>query len=234
MADKDKTYLGHRQRVRERYLKEGNFDSFQEYEVLEMMLYYAYPQRDTKPVAKRLISLYGSLSAVLNTEPQRLMMEAKLTENVAVFLSMFVPVMRKHTTSYYAKGTKVGDFKSAYNILSGLMSAQKYESLYLLSLDIDKKLISSDRIKDGVGDEVQFSCEEVFKRAVLNDAKYAIIGHNHPAGINEPSEADVLITRKLIEGLSAVGVRLLDHIIICGFNYFSFTKEGYFGLSYKK
>ena len=97
----DNPNKGHRQRVKERFLKEGNFDSFQDYEVLEMMLFYAYPMKDTKPIAKRLINLYGSLHNVLNTEPKQLVQEAGLTENVAILLAMFPQAMRKYTRSFY-------------------------------------------------------------------------------------------------------------------------------------
>lgn len=225
---------GHRKRVKERYLQAGNFDNFQDYEVLEMMLFYVYPRRDTKPTAKKLIMMYGSLAGVLNTEPERLMKEAGLTENVAVYLSMFPPVMRKHVDSFYKKGTAIDHFLTAYKIFSQLMIAQKYESFYLMSLDINKRLISVDRMGDGNGTSVNINKDEVFKKAILNNASYAIIAHNHPGGTSEPSRSDMNLTEVLSEGFSALGIRLMDHIIICGREFFSFAKENYCGLSYKR
>ena len=225
---------GHRQRVRERYIQAGNFDNFQDYEVLEMMLFYVYPRRDTKPIAKKLIMMYGSLSGVLNTEPERLMKEAGLTENVAVYLSMFPPVMRKHVDSFYRKGTVIDHFLPAYNALSQLLLAQKFESFYLMSLDINKKLISIDRMGDGNSTSVNITCDEVYKKAILNNASYVIIAHNHPGGTSEPSRSDMNLTEALNEGFSALGIRLMDHIIICGRQYFSFAKERYCGLTYKR
>ena len=234
MALSNDANSGHRKRVRERYLQAGNFDNFQDYEVLEMMLFYVYPRRDTKPIAKKLIAMYGSLAGVLNTEPERLMNEAGLTENVAVYISMFPPVMRKHVDSYYKKGTVIDHFLPAYNALSQLLLAQKFESFYLMSLDINKKLISIDRISDGSSTCVNVNKDEIFKKAVLNDAYYVIIAHNHPGGTSEPSKNDIKLTELLNSGFLSLGIRLIDHIIICGRDFFSFAKENFCGLSYRR
>lgn len=229
----DNPNKGHRQRVKERFLKEGNFDSFQGYEVLEMMLFYAYPMKDTKPIAKRLISLYGSLHNVLNTEPKQLVQEAGLTENVAILLAMFPQVMRKYTRSFYEKGIVIDTLSKAVDLFSGLLKAQPFESFFLVSMDITKKVTAIDRINDGNAVEVSLCCDNILKKALLNKASFVIIGHNHPSGICEPSRNDYQITGTLHQGLEHLQIRLLDHIIICGDKNFSFAKNRYFGLNYK-
>ena len=233
MSSNDNPNKGHRQRVKERFLNDGNFDSFQDYEVLEMMLFYAYPMKDTKPVAKRLINLYGSLHNVLNTDPKQLMQEAGLTENVAVYISMFPHVMRKYTKSFYQKGKVIDSFLKAVDLFSGLLKAQPYESFYLVSLDVAKKVIAIDRINDGNAVEVNLCYDNILKKALLNKASFVIIGHNHPSGFCEPSGSDYKITRDLNSGLELLNIKLMDHIIICGDKYYSFAKNRYFGMSYK-
>lgn len=234
MGSNENPNKGHRQRVKERFLNEGNLDSFQDYEVLELILFYAYPMKDTKPIAKRLINMYGSLHNVLNTEPKQLMEEAKVTENIAVYISMFPHVMRRYTKSFYKKGQIVDCFSTAVNLFSGLLKAQPFESFYLVSLDIGKKIIAIDRINDGNAVEVALCYDNILKKALLNKASFAIIGHNHPSGFCEPSENDYKITGDLNRGLELLGIKLLDHIIICGDKNYSFARNRFFGLNYNK
>ncbi|MDO5388594.1 MAG: JAB domain-containing protein [Clostridia bacterium] len=234
MGSNENPNKGHRQRVKERFLNEGNLDSFQDYEVLELILFYAYPMKDTKPIAKRLINMYGSLHNVLNTEPKQLMEEAKVTENIAVYISMFPHVMRRYTKSFYKKGQIVDCFSTAVNLFSGLLKAQPFESFYLVSLDIGKKIIAIDRINDGNAVEVALCYDNILKKALLNKASFAIIGHNHPSGFCEPSENDYKITGDINRGLELLGIKLLDHIIICGDKNYSFARNRFFGLNYNK
>ncbi len=223
---------GHRQRVKERYLSAGNMDSFQDYEVLEMMLFYAYPMKDTKPIAKKLISIYGSLHNVLNAEPEQLMEEAGLTQNVAIYISMFPNVMRQYTRSFYKKGIVIGKVYEAIDLFSGLLKAQANETFYMVSLNVARKVIAIDRIGDGSAEEVNLCIELILKKALLNNASFVIIGHNHPSGICEPSENDYAMTGEIKRGLESLGIRMLDHIIVCGNKNFSFSKCRYYGLTY--
>lgn len=232
-ANDDNTNRGHRQRVKQRFINDDNFDSFQDYEVLEMMLFYAYPMKDTKPVAKRLINIYGSLHNVLNTDPKQLMAEAGLTEHVAVYLYMFPHVFRRYTRSFYKKGKIIDSFLSALDLFSGLLKAQPYESFYMVSLDYGKKIISVDRINDGNAVEVDVCYEKILKKALLNNASFVIIGHNHPSGCTEPSDSDYKLTRDLYSGLELLNIKLMDHVIICGNKNYSFARNRYFGMTYK-
>ncbi len=224
---------GHRQRVRERYLAEGNFDSFKDYEVLEMLLFYAYPMRDTKPIAKKLIEIYGSLYNVLNADPRQLMQEAGLTQNAAIYLSMLPCVIKRSAASLYSKGKVVNSFLKAEELFAGLLRYQSYESFYMLSLDVNKRVIAVDRINDGNAVEVTFCYENILKKALLNNASFVIIGHNHPSGSCEPSTSDYNITSNLNSGLRQLNIKMLDHLIICDEKTFSFAKSNFFGMDYK-
>ncbi len=223
---------GHRQRVKERYLNEGNMDSFQDYEVLEMMLFYAYPMKDTKPIAKKLINIFGSLHNVLNAEPAQLMEEAGLTQNVAIYISMFPNVMRQYTKSFYKKGIVIEKVYEAIDLFSGLLKAQANETFYMVSLNVARKVIAIDRIGDGSAEEVNLCIELILKKALLNNASFVIIGHNHPSGICEPSENDYAMTGEIKRGLESLGIKMIDHIIVCGNKNFSFSKCRYYGLTY--
>lgn len=234
MADKDKNLnAGHRKRVKERFIKEGNLDSFRDYEILELLLFYVYPMKDTKPIAKKLLAKYNSLHNLLNSRPEELMMYEGLTENVAVFLTMLPYISRRYMQSYYEKGMIIDNLKKAVDYLSALLKAQNYESMYLISLDLNKKLIASDRISSGSGDSVVVNSDVVLEKALLNRARFVIIAHNHPCGSCEPSEGDFMVTKELYARFSTLNIRVMDHIIICGNKNFSFAKAGYFGMNYK-
>lgn len=233
-VENDNLNKGHRQRVKERFLNEGNLDSFQDYEVLELLLFYAYPMKDTKPIAKRLINIFGSLHNVLNAEPDRLVQEAGLTENIAIYISMFPHIMRKYTKSFYCKGKIIDSVLKATDLFAGLLKAQPFESFYMVSLDIAKKVIAIDRINDGNAVEVSLCCDNILKKALLNKASFVIIGHNHPSGFCEPSSNDYKITGDLNNGLKLLNIKLMDHIIICGDKNYSFARNRYFGMSYKE
>ncbi len=219
---------GHRERVRKRFIKDGNLDSFQDYEVLELLLFYAYPMKDTKSIAKKLLEQYHSLHNIFNSKPEELMLNGGLTENVAVYLSMMPYVARKYLSSYYGKGTLINTVTKLNKLLESLLLGQNYESMYLITLDAGKKLIAADRMYDGVSDEVTLSIEGILERAVLRKAKFVILAHNHPSGSSSPSEADDGVTKNLKAKLEALGIRMLDHVIICGKVNYSYAQHGRF------
>lgn len=235
MADKSENLnSGHRERVRQRFIKEGNLDSFKDYEVLELMLFYAYPMRDTKAIAKRLLEEYHSLHILLNSKPEELMVKGGLTENVAVYLSMMPYIARRYMESFYSKGIIINSYKSAVSYLNTILKGQNYESMYLLSLDVNKKLIAADRVGSGSDDEVFVAPELLLEKALLHRAKFIIIAHNHPSGCCEPSEGDYKVTREMHVCFEILKIKMIDHIIICGEKSYSFANTGYFGMGYNK
>lgn len=227
---KDNPNKGHRQRVKERYLANCNLDNFQDYEVLELMLFYAYPMKDTKPIAKKLISQFGSLHNLLSASPQQIVEESGLTENVAIFLTLFNNVSRQAIKNYYKKGKIINSMTDAMELLEGILSGQPYESFFMVSLNSSNKVLAVDRMSDGNKNSALVTIENVVKKALLHDASFVIIGHNHPSGYCEPSKDDYDFTYSVMKSLESVKITLKDHIIICGKKNFSFAKVRYFGL----
>lgn len=216
---------GHRERVRTRFIKEGSLDSFQDYEILELLLFYACPRRDTKSLAKSLLEQYQSINNLFNASPKELMEHGGLTENMAVYLSMMSHVARRFFSSYYDKGVVFNNFRTACEFLKKLLGAKNYESIYLLSLDINKKLVGVDKLMDGSVDEVNIPVEPVLEKALLHKAKFVILAHNHPSGLCEPSDEDCIATKVFKSKFDNLGIKMLDHIIICGEKNYSFEKK---------
>ena len=224
-------HKGHRQRVKEKYLKDLSMKHFMDYEVLEFMLFYAYPMKDTKPIAKMLLNKYGTLHSLLNTDPKQMVKDGIVTENVAIYLSMFKTINKKACESLYDEDMVLNTFLKASNLMKSLMIEQSYESLYLVCLKKKKKVNAIEKINDGNYREVRTSVDYILKRALLSNAVFVIIGHNHPSGVCEPSANDYKFTKEIEHALKVINIRLLDHIIVSGDKSFSFAKNRCFEIS---
>ncbi len=215
----------HRKRVRQRYAEYG-LDGFQDYEALELLLFYAIPQRDTKPLAKDLISRFGSLPAVLDASVTELQ-EAGLTENTAILLNMIPAMNRRYDVLKNSDLHYIRSSAEAGQLLCSLFRNELEESIRLLCLDAAGKLIKQSLLGRGDVNAVHFSVRKIVEAAVSTKAVSVILAHNHPAGTLTPSREDIDATLSAKAALDTIGVRLLDHLIICGQDYCSLREQGY-------
>lgn len=222
-------HKGHRKNVRNRFITEGSLDSFKEHEVLELLLFYAYPMKDTNEIAHRILDKYGSLQALLNDTPEGIMSRASVTENVAVLLSIIPHINRKIALSRIKKGISLAKFSKASEYLSYLLYGCEREKLYALLLDLKKNYIKSVAIAEGNERTVSFSSKKLVDDVLISKARFVILGHNHPDEIQYPSQEDIELTTEVKNLLSPLGVCLLDHIIVCNSDYmqnYSFARNG--------
>nr|WP_317358793.1 JAB domain-containing protein [uncultured Tyzzerella sp.] len=226
-------HANHRKRVRARFINEGSLDNFEEHQILELLLFYAVPRRDTNELAHRLIIEYGNLYNLMNAKPEDIIKRCKVSETTAVLISMLPYVFRRFLNSNFnVKGPKIDSFNSAYKYLKSLLVGKTFESFYMLCLNINKELVKEVKISDGVTNSTVVYMEKVVGDALLFNSSFVIIGHNHPNGNNKPSNADVEVTMKIRNALEYVNIKVLDHIIICNDDYFSFAKKDLCNLSY--
>lgn len=226
------SHIGHRARVRQRFIDEGSLDRFHDHQVLELLLFYAYPMKDTNEIAHRLLNQFGSLYNLFNASAAELMTRAGLTENVAVLLTMMPHINKKYLQSQFTKSEVLSNAKIACDYVSTLFNGQKYESLYMICLNVHKKVISVDEICKGGVSNVSVDSRKLIEKALLNSAKFVIISHNHPGGNCKPSTADLHITNKLINEFKIIDVILIDHIIVCNNKTYSFCINRNYNLSY--
>ena len=222
----DDQLRGHRDRVRERYLKTG-LDSFQEYEALELLLFYAVPRKDTKPTAKNLIARFGSLPAVLDATVQELT-EAGLSKNAAILLKLVPGMSRYYAVKTDGAGQTVRSTSDAGRILCAMFRHELEESVRLLCLNAGGKVLKLDLLNEGDINAVHFSVRKIVETALSAKAVSVILAHNHPGGTLTPSKEDIDATNSAKTALSTVGIQLLDHLIISGDRYCSLREEGYF------
>lgn len=216
---------GHRQRVKDRYVQDG-LESFTNYQVLELLLFYCIPRVDTKPIAHRLISAFGSLSGVLEASVDDLQKVEGIGQNAAVFLNLL------HAVTRYAKSEKaqtnrpltgIDDFAA---ILGPKFIGRRHEMVYLLCLDAKAKIICCRLVSEGSSNSIELSVRKIVELALAVNASAVVMAHNHPDGEVTPSQEDVRTTKRVAQALNGVGVTLLDHLIITDDAYISLSTSG--------
>ena len=221
----DDQLRGHRNRVRERYLNTG-LDAFQDYEALELLLFYAIPRKDTKSTAKNLIARFGSLPAVLDATVEELT-EADLSPNAAILLKLVPDMNRYYAVKTDGAGQKVHSTSDAGRILCAMFRHEQTESVRLLCLNAGGKVLKLALLNEGGITAGHFSVRKIVETALSAKAVSVILAHNHPGGTLIPSREDLDATNSAKAALSTVGIQLLDHLIISGDSYCSLREEGY-------
>jgi len=218
---KKPSYIGHRQRIKEKYEKSG-IDGWLDYEVLELVLSYAIPRKDTKPIAKELLSRFKTINGVLDSDIKELRTVTGISEHMALFLKLLKDV----AILYMENGIHNRDLLSSpqvvYDYLKVSLKGAVDEEFKMLFLDSRNQLIAVETFKTGTVNRSVVYPRKVVERALYNHAAGVIIAHNHPAGSLEPSQEDQDITRAIKEALKTVDITLLDHIIIGSNDYCSF------------
>jgi DNA repair protein RadC len=205
--------LGHRQRLRQRFMK-GGADAMPDYELLELVLFRAIERRDTKDLAKRLLARFGSFSEVINAPENRLREVTDVGDAVITELKLIrAASLRLMKTSLLEKPL----LTSWQQVLDYLTAAQAYEAreqFRILFLDKKNQLIADEVQGQGTVDHTPVYVREVVKRALELSATALIIVHNHPSGDPTPSRADIDMTRLIVDAAKPLGISIHDHIIV--------------------
>ena len=216
---------GHRQRKKEQFRMHG-LDAFADHEVLELLLYYAIPRRDTNPVAHRLMERFGSLDGVFSATVEELEEVEGVGKNAATLLALWMPLYRRVRTKPKAKEVILNSTEQAGQYFMDLFFGMRREELYEACLDAKGKLLACCRIAEGGVDAVNISTRRLVENALKCGASAVILAHNHPSGIALPSPDDNTTTLALWDALRAVGIPLIDHIIVADEDYVSLHDNG--------
>ena len=216
---------GHRQRKKEQFRMHG-LDAFADHEVLELLLYYAIPRRDTNPVAHRLMERFGSLDGVFSATVEELEEVEGMGKNAATLLALWMPLYRRVRTKPTAKEVILNSTEQAGRYFMDLFFGMRREELYEACLDAKGKLLACCRIAEGGVDAVNISTRRLVENALKCGASAVILAHNHPSGIALPSPDDNTTTLALWDALRAVGIPLIDHIIVADEDYVSLRDNG--------
>ena len=217
--------LGHRQRVKDRFSKEG-LDNFADVHALELLLFYAIPRKDTKPIARRLLDSFGTLTGVLEASPEALKKVEGVGPNTALYLNLI------NETGRYAAirredGVRVfEDMNVCGEYLVNFFRGRQEEEVWILCMDAKCKLLSCHKVCKGGPESVSVSPRRAIELALSVNASSAVLAHNHTNGVAKPSREDVEVTYKLAKGMNAVGIVLVDHIVVSDGDFTSMYQSG--------
>lgn len=217
-------HTGHRDRVKDKIIN-GGLSILSPHEVLEFLLFYAIPRKDTNGLGHRLIEEFGSLSGVLNASYEELMNTEGMTKSAAVLLTAFPELFRQYNLDLLKIKTRLPTPASTLNYLVNLFNGEKEEKVYLICLDNNLNIINCCLINSGTANSVNVMVRQISEAALKNKAVSVILAHNHPSGNVRPSRNDVEFTRFVMLSLSVLEINFYDHYIISGKDYFSFRLE---------
>lgn len=214
-------HAGHRGRLKARFLKEG-LDAFEEHNALELLLFYAIPQRDTNELAHKLIAHFGSFSAVFDAPVEALMQVDGIGESAAILLKLMPAVYGKYLQNKQdAEMLILKTAEAAGEYLLPQFVGKDTERFLAICMNHKCKVIKTVVISDGTQSATEIRPRKLAEAVIHTNATQVILAHNHPQGVAAPSAHDIEATRYLISMLKNLGVKLSDHIIVAGDNLFS-------------
>lgn len=222
----EKKYEGHRERLRSKYIQ-GGYSAFLEYEVLEFILTYVIPRRDTKPIAKELIEKFGDLDGVVSASVEELKEISGIGETSGIFLRLLGDLAKNlYRGEVKREGVQLKDKDSLLRYLRSDIGFSSREEFKVIFLNNYNMLVGTETLFVGTIDKSSVYPREILERVIYYKAKGVIFAHNHPSGNLRPSKQDIQITEHMQEVLDMIDVKLLEHIIITKEGYFSFLQEG--------
>jgi DNA repair protein RadC len=206
-------YHGHRMRLRERFRKSGP-DALSDYELLEMALFPALPRRDTKPLAKLLLKKFGSFAEVMHA-PEGLLREVEGVGEASINqIKLIAAAATRIAQGELRQRILLSSWDDVIGYCRTSMAFADKEQFRLLFLDKRNRLIADEVQQIGTVDHTPVYPREVIKRALELSATAIILVHNHPSGDPSPSQADIQMTRAIVDIATPLGISVHDHIIV--------------------
>lgn len=220
MAQTEHLHTGHRERLFERYANSG-IDSFSDVELLELVLTFAIPRKDTNPIAHRLLAQFGSLRTVFEAPLLSLESVEGMTKRAATLLQMYPGVWKRYENCLQRETVFFRTTEACGDYLEPFFRGLRDEHVWLLCLDAKCKLLDCREISHGTVNFATLPIRRVVETALAVNASSVVIAHNHPSGIALPSKEDVELTKQLQTALQSVDVLLADHIVVAEGDYVS-------------
>jgi DNA repair protein RadC len=216
---------GHRQRIRERYMEEG-LDNFQDHEIIELLLFYCIPKRDTNDLAHRMIKEFGTLHDLLEADPRDISRRCRVSLNTATLISLAAPLSRRYLKQKWGNRPVINSSALAGNYAVSLFAGRVYECFYIICLDSQNHVNHAALVHEGTINEAPVYPRIIVETALRHKANSIILAHNHPGGSLKASGADIDVTRKICQAMKPISINVVDHIIVAGDRYLSFAEQG--------
>lgn len=218
---------GHRARLRQRFLKSG-FDGFADHEIVEVLLTLCIPRRDVKEPAKALLKRFGSVRAILDASPEDL----RGIDGIGEVAPVALRIIRESAALYLRQRAESRSLLDGVDELIDFWRARlgglRHEVFEVAYLDKRYQLLPDgvERLEEGVADRTTVYPRKVMQAALARHAVFIVVAHNHPSGQLKASSDDLRLTQRLVEAANAVGLKLLDHIIVTPDEALSFLDQG--------
>ena len=211
VKNSENIHSGHRDRLKTQYLNNG-LKSMTDIQKLELLLFYAIPQKDTNPIAHALLKTFGSLKDVLSANVSELIKVEGIKENTALFLNL----VRDMTNVCSLPNDKdlITGTTDAKDFCSKLFIGSKVEEFYVICLSSNNRIINSKLICSGTTDEIPLQIRDITEFAINSNCNRIIVAHNHPHGEAKLSDSDNKFTYSLLCSCLLNSIDILDHIVV--------------------
>jgi DNA repair protein RadC len=218
-------HLGHRERLKDRFERAG-IAGLQDYEVLELLLFYALPRKDVKPLAKDLIRRFGSLKGVLDAGHESLVGVPGIGRHAALLFRLVRDLGSLYLQKRAEEKEQISSTKELIDYCLSSMGGLKDEHFAVIYLNARNKIIKVETIQEGIVNQAVVYPRKVLEKALKHKASAIILVHNHPSGHVCPSDADIRLTRVLQDAARVMDIVQHDHLIVGENRFFSFREEG--------
>lgn len=225
--NKANLHEGHRQRVKERFLKHG-VESFTEVQLLETLLFYGVPKKDTNDTAHLLLETFGSFARVVEADYNDLVKVKGIGENAASLLKFFQMASKRYLISSFSCDDRIllKSSEALCSYCANLFLGNTNEVIYVIGLDGDLYLVDKVLVSEGDPSEVRMPSRKIVEFALKCKCDRIVLAHNHPMGSSMASRADISSTADLKDVLESVGIELIDHIIVGKYGPVSIRADG--------
>lgn len=206
-------HQGHRQRLKDRFLKNG-LDALNGHEVLELLLFYALPYRDTNGLGHLLEQDFGSLVNVLDANYADLVNVDGVTPHVATLLTLCGQIAHRYQKEKYELGDQLYNTTRVGRYVLPFFFGKKEESVMLISMDNRRKVLNATRVFEGSVNSARFNFRTAVQQALRDNATTVVLAHNHPNGFAIPSQADIATTHNFMQVLKLMDIQLVDHLVV--------------------
>ncbi len=217
-------WIGHRQRMYEKLLDNPS-GTLTELELLELVLMHARPRIDVKPIAKQLLRRFLTLRNIIDATPEELAEVKGVKQATITLIKLIDAVAIQMVKPNKGKKAALNNWAQVLDFCKLNLSHKTREYLYVVYLDKNKRMITSDDFQKGLSDSVQLFPNDILKRCVILNADSVLLVHNHPSGVPFASHNDTKQTNELAQTLSSIRVGILDHLIIANNKVYSMTQQ---------
>jgi DNA repair protein RadC len=217
-------YIGHRKRLKEKFLK-ADPAAFNDYELLELLLFQSTPRKDVKPLAKQMLQEFGDFNQLINAERKKILAIDEATESSFLQIRIIKELINRVFQDRIRNTNIISSWSALLEYLKFNMGCLKLEQFRVLFLNKKNMLLADEVMATGTIDQTPVYPREIVKKALFHEAGAIILVHNHPSGNSKPSNADIDLTAQIVNACNTINVSVHDHVIIGNGEYYSFKSN---------